>query len=148
MKDGSHVNKDGLGGFAGTRSTSNRDRPFSQILQEIFTHLTEIIRSEIQLARAEVRADIAQVTRASVLVGVGAVFGLFALGFALLTVMYALETRVTPWLSAFIVAAGVGVIATIFLYVGRARMQQVELKPDNTIRSLQENITWMKKRVR
>jgi uncharacterized membrane protein YqjE len=148
MKEGSHIKKDQLDAFAGTRASLNQDRPFSRILQEIVTHLTEIIRSEIRLARAEVRADIAQVARASVFVGIGAVFGLYALGFALLGVVFALGTRVTPWLSALIVAVGVGVIAAIFLYVGRTKMKQVDLKPDNTIRSLQENVTWMKKQVR
>jgi len=50
--------------------------------------------------------------------------------------------------SALIVAVGVGVIAAIFLHVGRTKMKQIDLKPDNTIRSLQENVTWMKKQVR
>jgi uncharacterized membrane protein YqjE len=147
MKEGSNINKDQLDAFAG-RASSNQDRPLSRILQETVAHLTEIIRSEIQLARVEVRADIAQVAKACVFVAVGAVFGLYALGFALLGVVYALATRVTPWLSALIVAVGMGVIAAIFLLVGRTKMKQVDLKPDNTIRSLQENVTWMKKQVR
>jgi apolipoprotein N-acyltransferase len=148
MKEGSHSNKDQLDAFNGTRASSNQDRPLSRILQEMVTHLTELIRSEIQLARTEVRADIAQVARAGVFVAIGAVFGLYALGFALLGVVYALATRVTPWLSASIVAVGAAVIAGIFLYVGRTKMRQVDLKPDNTIRSLEENVTWMKKQVR
>jgi uncharacterized membrane protein YqjE len=147
MKERSNINKDQVDAFAG-RASSNQDRPLSRILQEMVAHLAEIIRSEIRLARVEVRADIAQVARASVFVAIGAVFGLYALGFALLSVVYALATRVTPWLSALIVGVGVGVIAAIFLQVGRTKMKQVDLKPDNTIRSLQENVTWMKKQVR
>ena len=148
MKEGSHNNKDQLDAFNGTRASSNQDRPLSRILQEMLGHLTELIRSEIQLARTEVRADIAQVARAGVFVAIGAAFGLYALGFVLLSAVYALATRVTPWLSASIVAVGAAVIAGIFLYVGRTNMKQVDLKPDNTIRSLQENVTWMKKQVR
>jgi apolipoprotein N-acyltransferase len=148
MKEGSHSDKDRLDAFTGTRASSNQDRPLSRILQEMVTHLTELIRSEIQLARTEVRADIAQVARAGIFVAIGAVFGLYALGFALQGVVYALATRVTLWLSASIVAVGAAVIAGIFLYVGRTKMKQVDLKPDNTIRSLQENVTWMKKQVR
>ena len=148
MKEGSHNNKDQLDAFNGPRASSNQDRPLSRILQEMLGHLTELIRSEIQLARTEVRADIAQVARAGVFVAIGAVFGLYALGFALLGAVYALATRVTPWLSASLVAVGAAVIAGIFLYVGRTKMKQADLKPDNTIRSLQENVTWMKKQVR
>ena len=146
MKERSNINKDQLD--AAGRASSNQDRPLSRILQEMVAHLTEIIRSEIQLARVEIRADMTQGARASVFVAIGAVFGLYAFGFALLGVVYVLATRVTPWLSALVVAAGVGAIAAIFLYVGRSKLKQVDLKPDNTIRSLQENVTWMKKQVR
>src|SRR6188474_153576 len=127
MKEGSHNNKDQLDAFNGPRASSNQDRPLSRILQEMLGHLTELIRSEIQLARTEVRADIAQVARAGVFVAIGAVFGLYALGFALLGAVYALATRVTPWLSASIVAVGAAVIAGVFLYVGRTKMKQADL---------------------
>ena len=149
MKERSNINKDQFDAFDDPRASSKSDgRPFSQIVQDIVAHLTEIVRSEIQLARTEVRADMAQVARAGVFVAVGTVFGLYALGFMLLGLVYALGTRVAPWMAAMIVAVGVGVIAAIFLQVGRTRMKQADLKPDKTIQSLQENVTWMKKRVR
>jgi hypothetical protein len=149
MKEGSNINKDRSDAFGGTRtSPKSDDRPFSRIVQEIVTHLTELVRSEIRLAREEVRADIAQAARASMFVAVGALFGLYAFGFVLLGVVYALGTRITPWLSALIVAVGVGVISAIFLQIGRSKMKQADLKPDRTLRSLQENVTWMKKQVR
>ena len=147
MKDKSNISGEKTDVFGSTRTSSKSDdRPFFQIVQEILAHLTEIIRSEVQLARTEVRADLAQVARAGAFVAVGAVFGLFALGFVLLSVVYALDTRLSPWLSALIVGIGVGVIAAIFLSVGRSKMKRADLKPDKTIRSLQENVTWMKKR--
>lgn len=144
MKERSNINREKSDVF-GSASSKSDDRPFFQIVQEILAHLTEIIRSEVQLARTEVRADIAQVARAGAFVAVGAVFGLYALGFVLLSVVHALETRLSPGLSALIVGIGVGVIAAIFLSVGRSKMKRADLKPDKTIRSLQENITWMKK---
>ena len=147
MKERSNINKEKSDVFGSTRTSSKSDdRPFSQIVQDILAHLTEIVRSEVQLARTEVRADIAQVARAGVFVAIGAVFGLYALGFILLSVVHALETRLSPGLSALIVGIGVGVIAAIFLSVGRSKMKRADLKPDKTIRSLQENVTWMKKR--
>src|SRR5688572_13601650 len=146
MKERSNINREKTDVFGSTRTSSKSDdRPFFQIVQEILAHLTEIIRSEVQLARTEVRADLAQVARAGAFVAVGAVFGLLALGFVLLSVVYALDTRLSPWLSALIVGIGVGVIAAIFLSVGRSKMKRADLKPDKTIRSLQENVKWMKK---
>src|SRR5262245_18911092 len=99
-------------------SSQSDPRPFSQILQDVVNHLSEIVRSEIRLARVEFRQDIAQITKASMFLVIGAVFALFALGFALLGVMYAIATNLEPWLSAVIVGLGVGLFAAIFLWVG------------------------------
>ena len=146
MKERLNINRE-TDVFGSTRTSSKSDdRPFSRIVQDVLAHLTEIVRSEVQLARTEVRADIAQVARAGVFVAIGAVFGLYALGFILLSVVHALETRLSPGLSALIVGIGVGVIAAIFLSVGRTKLKRADLKPDKTISSLQENVTWMKKR--
>ena len=123
-------------------------RPFSQLLQEVVTHLTEIVRAEMRLARAEVRDDVTHAARAGVFIVIGAVLGVYALGFVLLGGMYALARITEPWLAAVIVGVAVGLIAAIFLQVGRTKITKADLKPDKTIRSLQENVTWMKKQVR
>jgi membrane protein len=128
-------------------SKSGSARGFSAILQEIAGHLAEIVRSEIRLARVEMRQDFTQVARASVFLAAGAIFALYALGFVLLGVVYALATSIAPWLAAVIVGGAVGLVATILLMVGRTKLRQADLRPDETIRSVQENITWMKKQV-
>jgi len=128
-------------------SKSGSARTFSAILQEIAGHLAEIVRAEIRLARVEMRQDFAQVARAGMFLAAGAIFALYALGFVLLGVVYALATSMAPWLAAVIVGGAVGLAATILLLVGRTKLRQAGLRPDETIRSVQENITWMKKQV-
>jgi uncharacterized membrane protein YuzA (DUF378 family) len=123
-------------------------RSISQILHDIVNHLSEIIRSEVLLAKTEVRQDVTYAARASVLLVVGAIFSLYAVGFLLLGLVYALAGNLSPWLSAIIVAAGTGVVAGVLLLIGRSRIKQAKLKPDKTIRSLQENVTWFKKQTR
>jgi len=123
-------------------------RPISRILHDIVNRLSEIIRSEVLLARTEVRQDVTYAARASVLLVVGAIFALFAVGFFLLGLVYALSGSLSPWLSAFIVALGTGVLAGILLLVGRSRIKQSKLKPNETIRSLRENVSWIKKQTR
>jgi hypothetical protein len=149
MKERPCIDNDERDGFETAAASSKSDfRPLSQIVQEMLTHLTELVRSEIRLARAELRGDLAQVARAGVFIAAGAAFGLYAAGFVLLGVVYALGTYVPPWLAALIVGLAVGLIAAIFLKIGRTKLKQADLKPDKTVRSLQENVTWMKKQVR
>ena len=147
MKERSSTNQGHLNDVDGTDPSSKAEsRSFSRILQEIISHLTEIIRSEVRLARTEIQQDVTQVAKASVFVAVGVVFALYALGFILLGVVYALATRMAPWLSAVSVGVGAGIVAAIFFQIGRTKIKQASLKPDKTIRTLQENVTWMKKR--
>jgi uncharacterized membrane protein YqjE len=129
-------------------SSKSGGRPFSRIFQDIMSHVTEIIRSEVRLARVEVREDLKQVSNAGVFLVIGAVFALYALGFILLGAVSALETTMAPWLAAVIVGVGAAVVALIFVQVGRTKLKQASLKPDKTIQSLQENVTWMKKQTK
>jgi uncharacterized membrane protein YqjE len=129
-------------------SSKSADRTFSGILQEIVNHLTEIIRSELRLARTEVRQDVTQVAKAGVFFMIGAVFGLYTLGLILLAAVYGLGTVMAPWLSALIVGAAAGLAAVIFFQIGRRKISLTSLKPDETIQSLQENVTWMKKQTK
>jgi hypothetical protein len=41
---------------------------------------------------------------------------------------------------------GVGMLAGLFLLIGRNKMNLASLRPDKTIQSLEENVTWLKKR--
>lgn len=133
---------------ANSSSSKSGGRSFSLVLQEIVKHVTEIIRSEVRLARTEVRKDVAQVAKASRFVAIGAILALYAVGFTLLGAVYALGTRMPPWAASLTVGVGIGVVAAIFLQVGRTRIKLASLKPEETIRSLRENVTWMKKQTK
>jgi uncharacterized membrane protein YqjE len=123
-------------------------RPISDILQEIGMHFTEIVRSEVQLACAEVRRDITHVAKAGVFLMLSAVFALYAFGFLLLGSVYALEQTLQPWAAALIIAGGVAILAVLFFVIGRKKMKLTSLRPDTTIQSLQENVRWLKKQTK
>jgi len=123
-------------------------RPISGILQEIVSHISEIMRSEIRLARIEIRQDITQIARASFLLVMGAILGLFAFGFILLAAARGLSLVVPPWASALIVAIAVGITSAALLLTGRKKLKVADIKPEKTIQTLQENVTWMKKRTK
>jgi hypothetical protein len=106
------------------------------------------MRSEVRLLRAEVWQDLTQVAKASVFLVIGAILAFYGLGFVLLGLVYALGRTTPLWLSAGIVGVGAAGIAAVFLWIGRTKIKQASLKPDKTIRSMQENVTWMKKQTR
>ena len=129
-------------------SAGSRPRPLSSILQEIGTRLTEILRSEVRLARLEVQHDIRQVAKASIILAVGVVLALYGFGFMLMSVVYAIAQTLPVWAAALTVGGGLGILAAIVTLVGRKKMQLASLRPDKTIQSVQVNVTWLKKQTK
>ena len=122
----------------------NGYRSFSEVLEGIVGNVQEIIRSEVRLAKAEVREETCKASKAARVLGIGALLALYALGFLLLTGLHALETVFAPWLAALIVASLVGGAAAISIHAGIDRMKRVDPRPSRTINTLRENIDWAK----
>jgi uncharacterized membrane protein YqjE len=123
------------------------NRSVAEVLQGIFGNVEELIRSEFRLAKAETREEVSKVAQFSVMLGAGLVLVVYAVGFLLLTIMYALETTLVPWLAALIVAVGVMMIAMVAVSIGRKRMKQVHM-PEKTIETMKENVQWAKQQIR
>jgi uncharacterized membrane protein YqjE len=129
----------------GAGTTPSDGRSLKQILQDIVSHASDIIRSEVRLAQTEVRQDVTRYVKASSIVGIAGALALYAVGFLLLSAVYALQSVMSPWLAALLVAMGVGIAAAILYLIGRKKLTQASLRPDKTIQTLEENIKWFKR---
>jgi hypothetical protein len=123
-------------------------KPLAGLLGDVLRDLQEIVRSEVRLARAEVKEEAGKAAHAGKLAGMGAVLGVYAGGFFLLAIVRLLDTRLATWLSALVVAVVVGVIGAGLLAAGRKRMKDVKAKPEKTIDSVKENLQWKTSRQR
>jgi uncharacterized membrane protein YqjE len=124
------------------------DRSFTDVLNDIAGNVQGIIRSEVRLAKAEIQEETVKAGKAARIAGSGAVLGLYALGFLLLTCLFALEIIVAAWLAALIVAVIVGAAAGVLINIGIKRMKLVHPRPSKTIETLKENVEWMKTQAR
>ncbi len=122
----------------------DQPRSFAGVVEDIVGNVQGIIRSEVRLAKTEIKEETAKAGRAGGMLGGGAVLGLYALGFALLAGFFALEYVVAPWLSALIVAVVTGVIAAILVSMGWKRLKQAHPRPEKTIDTMKENVQWAK----
>lgn len=149
MKERASPQKDELDDHTFTANGQKASgRSITQIFQDVVNHVSEIIRSEIRLAKTEVAEDIRKATNVAVYFAAGAALAFYALGFLLLGAVYALGTTLSPWLAAVLVGAVTGIIAICLLLVGRAKVKKENFRPDKTIQSLEDNVTWMKKQTR
>ncbi|MFB3904024.1 MAG: phage holin family protein [Acidobacteriota bacterium] len=120
------------------------ERSVTQILQDIFTNVQEIIRSEMRLARTEIGEETRKALRAIAVLGAGLILGIYAVGFLLLSAVYGLAAVLPDWLGPLLVGLIVAVIATTFIVIGRKRIRDVSPVPQKTIASVKEDARWVK----
>jgi len=124
------------------------ERSVTSVLQDIVRNIQEIIRSEVRLAKTEIREETLKVKPAAIMVGMGALCGVFAAFFLLLAAVYGLTRLMPDWAAALTVAFVVAIVAAIALTAGSQRFKQVHPAPDKTIRSIKENVEWAKQQAK
>jgi uncharacterized membrane protein YqjE len=120
------------------------DRSFSDVFQDIVRNLQEIVRSEVRLAKTEIREEAVKAKSSATLLGGGAVTGLFAVLFFLLTILYALVRVMPDWAAAMVVGAVLAVIAGITLSAGTKQLKVIHPTPERTVETIKENVEWVK----
>jgi Flp pilus assembly protein TadB len=111
-------------------------------LHDIAGNLQEIIRSEFRLSAAEIIDEANKAAKPAATLGTGIVFAIYALGFLLLAIVYALSTVMAPWLAALLVTALAGLPAMVLIYSGRERLKKVKVAPEKAIASVKETMQW------
>jgi uncharacterized membrane protein YqjE len=125
----------------------NDERSVSDVLQDIFGNVQDIVRSEVRLARAEIKTEAGKTANAAKPLIAGAVLGFYAGGLLLIAAVYGLSIVLAPWLAALVVSAFVAMVAAVLISAGQKRLRLVK-KPEKTIRTLKEDVQWLKDQTR
>jgi uncharacterized membrane protein YqjE len=129
-------------------ANTENDRSFGVILQDVMKDVTDLVRSEVKLAKTELKQETAEFGRAASILAVGGVLALCALGLVFTTAILALCLVLPAWAAALIVSAFAVIVAGLFLGVGMVRIRAVNLKPEKTVQTLQEGAEWLKTQTR
>jgi hypothetical protein len=125
--------------------TSARELSNRALLGEITGKASLLARKEIELAKAEIRADLQAQVGTIKAFGVAATTALLGLNLLLVAGVLALGLKIAAWLAALIVGGALLVIAAIAGYVGWRRMVTNPLAL--TRKTLKEDVRWMKERL-
>jgi uncharacterized membrane protein YqjE len=108
------------------------------LVREVTTHLSTLVRAEVELAKAEVTAEVRKGVTGSVFFVVAATIGLFSLFFLFFT----LAELLALWLNrpaSFAIVFGVMLLgAALFAFLGYRKVRKIR-KPERTIESLRES---------
>jgi uncharacterized membrane protein YqjE len=122
----------------------NGERSVSDVLQDILRNLQEMVRSEVRLAKVEIRDEVRRAVSSSIWIAAGVVGALSAWIFLLWTVTYSLATRMSMWAATLVVAVVMACIASVLVIGGIRRVRRIQPIPERTVESVKENLEWMK----
>ena len=92
--------------------------------KQVAEHASALARLEMELASLELKQKVASLGLGVGLLITAAVFGLFALGFGLATIVIALSIVLDTWLAGLIVFGSLLLLAAVLALVGLGRVRK------------------------
>ena len=127
-----------------TQTAGQDTRSVGEIVGDMSRDLSTLVHQEIDLAKTEMKQEVAKAGKGAGMfggAGVAALMTLFFLSFAL---TYLLDDWMPIELAALITAVLWGVIAGVLALRGRKEIQSAELQLPKTQTTLKEDVQWAK----
>jgi MFS family permease len=128
-------------------SQANHDRSLADLARQLSNQTTELVRHEVELAKAELRDKGKRAGLGAGMFGGAGALGLYALGALTAAIIAGIAEALPVWASALIVAALYGAIAGILALRGKKKVQQATPPlPEETVQSVKEDVRYTKQR--
>jgi uncharacterized membrane protein YqjE len=125
-----------------------RDRPTGELVKDLSTQVSTLVRQELELAKVELTAKGKQAGIGAGMFGGAGLFALYGVGALVATAILALSTALAPWLSALIVAVVLFAVAGVMALMGKSRTQRATpLAPEQTVATVKEDVRYTKEHV-
>jgi uncharacterized membrane protein YqjE len=132
-----------------TRNGSSSDESIADLMRRLSEQTTELVRKEIELAKAELQVKGKKAGMGAGMFGGTGVLGLYALGALTACAILALATAVDAWLAALIVAVVYGAIAGVLALTGKNKVQEATPPvPERAIDSTKADVETAKRRAK
>jgi uncharacterized membrane protein YqjE len=117
---------------------------FGELLGQVATNSAALVRDEIALAKQEMSEKVAELRSGVVLIGIGAVVALVGTLALIAAAIIGLGYWIGPGWSALIIGGLLTVAGAIAAMAGIGRLKRTNLKPEQTIETLEEDKEWLK----
>ena len=126
----------------GTQPSQTDDRTLGQVVSELGSDLTTLIKQEVALAKAELKDEVGKVGKGAGMLGGAGFAGWFVLLFLSLALTFLLDNWLPVEAAALITAALWAVIAAVLALVGRKELQHANPQLPQTQQTLKEDVQW------
>ena len=118
--------------------TDVHGRSVGDLIGEVSNDLSTLMRQELALAKAEVKAEATKTGKAAGMLGGAGLAGYMVALFASIALWWALANGMDEGWAALIVAALWAVVGAVLYSLGRSRLKSVHPKPERTVQTLKE----------
>ena len=123
-------------------------RSFGQLVRSVTDGIRSLFRKEAELAKLEMVDAISARAKGAGMFAAAAVCGVFALAFLAAAGAAALAIVLPTWAAIAIVGGVFLAAGGVTLLVARGRMRSPSIAPEQTRRTLQEDVAWAKQQIK
>ena len=123
------------------------DKSLGDLFGDLSQEFTDLVRTQTELAKTELRTQADRAKRVAGAVGAAAVAGYMALVMLSFAAAWGL-TEIVPEGVAFFIVGGLYALGAGVLYLrGRARSRELSLVPQDTVESVKEDVQWARQKM-
>jgi hypothetical protein len=135
------------GGSRQVTSDDPRDASFGELVKQLSSDTSTLIRQEMALARAELKEQGKKAGVGAGMFGAAGLLGLGAFGALTACLIALLATAIDhTWLAALIVAIVYGAIAGLLALQGKNKIKEATPPAPQTVETVKEDVEWAKTR--
>ena len=128
----------------GGSSTDARDRPIGELVKDLSSQTSTLVRKEIELARVELQEKGKIAGKGAGMLGGAAVAGLLALGALSAALIALLDKAMDTWIAALIVMVLWAIVAAVLAKAGQKSLKQATPPAPQTVETVKEDVQWAK----
>ena len=129
------------------QQTARDDRSTSELLRDLSQQTGDLVRKEMELAKAELREKGKAAGIAGGMFGGAGVIALYGVGALIAAAILGLAIVLDAWLAALLVGVGCLAVAGILALTGKKKVEQATPPvPEQAIESSKEDVEWTKQR--
>ena len=127
-----------------SNSADARERPLGELVKELSSQTSTLVRQEIELARAELQQKGKLAGKGAGMLAGAAVFALLAMGALTAGLIAVLSTAMATWIAALIVMVLWLIVAAVLAKAGQKSIQRATPPAPQTVETVKEDIQWAK----
>src|SRR3954452_9562860 len=131
-----------------TTQTSTETRSLGEIVGDISRDMSTLFKQELDLAKTEMKQEVAKVGKSAGMFGGAGLAGWFTLFFLSLALTWLLDNWMPVELAALIVAVVWGVVAGVLALRGRQEIKDANPQLPQTQQTLKEDAQWAREQKR